>query len=1506
MPNKSDINLTDKHKFKLLLETIQELYDTKKIILDYNNYEYNISFQKLQELDPEGEFIHFYQNDGDGIVCTIDRPHYTDCPEPDAKHILPYLDPDCDWKNYEEEISIIPLLQNDPIYKEWLELRQIWVNKQYICKNLLIVFDKFSKIIDELNMDYDSHDLLIGIGYIKVPKIDATINYPLITQKVDLSFEDITNSKIIISIKDSNISLDTRFLSVLIEKVNRYEDKNNLDLKLANSTISNLVKILDEDNINILNKVSSIECLEKILTTLTNYGKLVDNADYIASNTEYFLLCYDPKFIYKKRSLDISDFINKINDDFLKNPNKTIPEHFINLMDGKKAIEKPNLEITDIKQKLININGTFEDILLTKPANKEQLDIIKKINTNNVVEVQGPPGTGKTHTIANLLGHFLSQGKRILVVSEKSKALEVIQDKLDEQIQNLCVPILNGKTSLLKKAISGILTKNTQINNIEAEENNIQLLKNERNAILHEIEHLQENLFNLKNKQAQKILFRHKYYSLIDLGKYISKYNDFLYLIPNDIKKVDELPLTKEEFNHLFKLNDELSNIDEIALSNTNVQLKELFSPKIIKDFFNEYNSLTREIKDLINAFNIDVHIDNNFININETKIILNEQSLPNMTRLQDIINALPPLSDWLINICLANRWGQGYVDRWKQLSLALEKYISLKDEYISLSYTKEITINPEANIQKLIAGLNDIITKNDFNFNFLGMLFNNDKKYILNNIKVNNQKLNDPEDFKLAKKHLELIELRKNVSTMWDKSFKDTSMKLFDEIPEGMLNLKYLSNVRSNIDIGLAWFDKNYSAILDLAKQSNIQTKLIHFDKKSYTPDEFIAYNKFLHDKFSTYLTITKNYLKLKSIEDNLSLYASKLKEFNMYYCNHMYEALKNHDYNLYNETYTAYKQSLNKKELYHDKLSLIQKIKELSPTWAKSFKDKDSIYNASKNIEDFTALWQAKQFDLILKDIYSQSEDDYIKKIDTLTNRLHDITVKLVSSLAWFHNINYCQSDPTIIPALNKYILYNRKIGLGKGKYAEKHRRDAQRLMQICQRAVPAWIMSVSEALDRFNPIDTNFDIMIIDEASQSSLNVLTLTYLAKKLIIVGDDKQVSPLAVGQDMDRQQNIVNNKLKGILKEPDLFRTDTSFYDLMSSVGTSVMLCEHFRSAPEIIGYSNKFYYDGKIKPFRDTNRIFIKPSMINFSIKGKRDENIAINKIEAQYIIAIILACIELPEYQNKTFGVISLLGDSQSDYIHQLAYKKLGPKVINERKILFGEAPNFQGDERDIILLSMVNDNSSIRTIKASSNRGLWGQRYNVAVSRAKDQVWVVNSLDYAKLSSDDIRFGLLKYIDEASDYVNKQNEIKQHSDSPFEEEVASFLVNKGYNIQQQYKVGNYKIDIVAFYNNNKIAIECDGEFYHSGDKILKDMEREEILKRIGGWQFIRIRGGFYFKDKKEALNDLIKKLNEYNIYPEDHIHIQEKNNTDNTLLENISIRVQELLNCPNRNPS
>ena len=164
------------------------------------------------------------------------------------------------------------------------------------------------------------------------------------------------------------------------------------------------------------------------------------------------------------------------------------------------------------------------------------------------------------------------------------------------------------------------------------------------------------------------------------------------------------------------------------------------------------------------------------------------------------------------------------------------------------------------------------------------------------------------------------------------------------------------------------------------------------------------------------------------------------------------------------------------------------------------------------------------------------------------------------------------------------------------------------------------------------------------------------------------------------------------------------------------------------------------------------------------------------------------------------------------------------------------------------------------------------LYKKRYNVAVSRAKDQLWLVYSMDSDNdLKTGDIRKGLIEYC---RDYKSRQIDFEKNvlkAESEFEKRVMKYLIEKGYKISPQWEVGSFRIDMVAIYKNKKVAIECDGEQWHGEDKLEEDMNRQGILERLG-WRFIRIRGSEFFSGEEVAMENVIRKLNELDIYPDE----------------------------------
>ena len=118
-----------------------------------------------------------------------------------------------------------------------------------------------------------------------------------------------------------------------------------------------------------------------------------------------------------------------------------------------------------------SVSGAFE-LYFPMAYNDEQVSIVQKLESNDGVVVQGPPGTGKTHTIANVICHYLAQGKRVLVTAKGESALAVLQEKLPERIRPLSVSLLSDERDGMKQfehSIQTIASSVASINPIRAE-----------------------------------------------------------------------------------------------------------------------------------------------------------------------------------------------------------------------------------------------------------------------------------------------------------------------------------------------------------------------------------------------------------------------------------------------------------------------------------------------------------------------------------------------------------------------------------------------------------------------------------------------------------------------------------------------------------------------------------------------------------------------------------------------------------------------------------------------------------------------------------------------------------------------------------------------------------------------------------------------------------------------------------------------------------------------------
>ncbi len=539
-------------------------------------------------------------------------------------------------------------------------------------------------------------------------------------------------------------------------------------------------------------------------------------------------------------------------------------------------------------------------------------------------------------------------------------------------------------------------------------------------------------------------------------------------------------------------------------------------------------------------------------------------------------------------------------------------------------------------------------------------------------------------------------------------------------------------------------------------------------------------------------------------------------------------------------------------------------------APVWAEQLRTlptgivQDSVLRA-----DWFSSWKwRRQFGHLLAIDGRQRMLEISKKRIVLQNDLGKAYAQMVEQLTWLKLKETLDKDRGLMSSLLQYMAAIRGIGAGTGVRAVRHRTNARKAMLRANEAVRCWIMPhwrVSESLPSNLAM---FDLVILDEASQSDMWALPAILRGKKLLVVGDNKQVSPLAVGVGNSLIQQLHNRFLRN-LPFGDVLSPDRSIYDLASVMFASdlVRLREHFRCVEPIIEFSNQLCYGGEIKCLRvPTANERITPPLVDVYVKdGARDGRGKVNRVEAQAIVNEIKALTSDPQFYKRSIGVVSLLGGDQAKIIRELLVAEIGEEAILAHQIRCGDAMTFQGREADIILISMVSDGDSVRALSGE----MYEQRFNVAVSRARDRLYLFRSFKREDLRENDLRTSLVTHF---ANQLKRDVEKKGRDlcESPFEIEVYDKLNAAGYRILPQVRAGGYRIDLVVEGTaGRRLAIECDGDQYHGPDVWMDDLQRQRTLERAG-WRFWRCWGSSWVSDPEGCFRSLVEALEEQGVDP------------------------------------
>jgi very-short-patch-repair endonuclease len=222
---------------------------------------------------------------------------------------------------------------------------------------------------------------------------------------------------------------------------------------------------------------------------------------------------------------------------------------------------------------------------------------------------------------------------------------------------------------------------------------------------------------------------------------------------------------------------------------------------------------------------------------------------------------------------------------------------------------------------------------------------------------------------------------------------------------------------------------------------------------------------------------------------------------------------------------------------------------------------------------------------------------------------------------------------------------------------------------------------------------------------------------------------------------------------------------------------------------------------------------------------------------------------------------GVVVLQGTGQVQLLHRLLLERIDPKAWEERRLRVGTPPDFQGDERDVIFVSLV-----VAEKRAAITGTEWQRRFNVAASRARDQMWLFYSVGLDQLTTIDLRSSLVSYVLNPPPALLAEPLTGVSPDEPhpafrslFDQRVFCRIAAKGFHVMPQVQVNGRGIDLVITGAKGRLAVECDGQDWPgSADRHAADIDRERELQRAG-WRFWRVRESEFVYDPDAALNSL-----------------------------------------------
>lgn len=1127
------------------------------------------------------------------------------------------------------------------------------------------------------------------------------------------------------------------------------------------------------------------------------------------------------------------------------------------------------------------------DPLFPLDTNDEQLRVLDLLRTEIGVVVQGPPGTGKTHTIANLISALLAQGQRVLVTSQKDQALRVLRDKIPAELRHLCVLLTGGSKDASIELQQGLDTLSTAIASTDAAAltTEARRLSDKRTELKARNVVLNARISDLRSGESKVYepviagcgdLYRGTLSEIVHEVKVTAARHDWMPSVP---AAADDRPsLSPAEWAELrCLLLDGLLPDRRVHADQTLPSVGELPSPAEIANLV----SAERE-----SATDVESELD-------ESAALLGRLTDDDLSHLRIAANSMWEL---LHRYGLAGQISPGH--QW--VARAVDDRLGGRNAGMWTGPLQKMN-EPARMLSALnaISGAGFVIElRAPITYQYLGAaracshggavlldflkgggklkarFASKEQKEgqpFLDWVVVDGRAPDSPETLQAALDMVQAEISAIQLSRSWFESgipvvagvqFAARTNQILQELAEHARMLAAIGEIHQARD-RIAEVLGRYSIPLPLYDIASIRTVL------QAVPGA------------EKHAQLTRAKRRIEQVRADITALASTPNS--CIELTHAVEAVARRDVERYAQALGSL-DAVRTQQIREQRAYQLEQT--LTGTHPRLLTLLHTTYTDSEwEDRDIAAAWawsKAQQF--VGRSRTAEHEHELLDEYEANEAEIKLLSASLVAVEAQAACLRRLTDDQQ--RALNAYRTHMSKIGAGSGRKTREFRRAARAAMTKAQDAVPTWVVPLPNLLDNIEADHNRFDVVIVDEASQVGIEHLYLLWMAPRVIVVGDDKQCTPGTSTLGLLDQVFARNDEHLAEVDE-DIRRLLTSrsnLYEVLSARSGKdalVRLREHFRCVPEIINWSSSQFYDdgsgrGGLIALRERRHDALPPLRVT-RVEGGHTEGRDIrrrNPIEAKLLVETLVRCLDDPAYDGKTFGIVVLQSMKfHIQLLENLINESISPEVRETREIRVGTAPNFQGDERDVIFLSMVVTDSP-RMISSE----IYRQAYNVAATRAKDQLWLFTSVGMDQLRPGCLRASLLGYMLDPPSVFGDSKSVDEVSESKrtppfeslFEQRVFRILRSRGYHVVAQYPVGSRRLDLVVVGNDGRIAVECDGHYWHTDVTAqANDARRDRELFRMG-WTTIRIRESEFEFDPDRAMIPVWKALEDKGIAP------------------------------------